>query len=79
MGIEVLGVSGSPIPNSNTDRAVQRILEWTGLKIHFVKLSDLELAPCRACLGCVKTGTAAPRVGFGTDNGRGVTFGNESS
>ena len=55
MGIQVVGISGSPVPDSNTDRAVRRILEFTGLSTQFVKLSDLEVAPCRACLGCVKT------------------------
>lgn len=55
MKVQVLGISGSPVPNSNTDRAVQKILELTGLSTQFVKLSDLEVAPCRACLGCVKT------------------------
>ena len=55
MGIQVVGISGSPIPDSNTDRAVKWILELTGLSNQFVKLSDLDLAPCRACLGCVKT------------------------
>jgi multimeric flavodoxin WrbA len=55
VGIQVVGISGSPVPNSNTDRAVRRILELTGLSTQFVKLSDLEVAPCRACLGCVKT------------------------
>ena len=55
MSVQVVGISGSPIPDSNTDRAVKRILEFTGLTSRFVKLSDLDLAPCRACLGCVKT------------------------
>jgi multimeric flavodoxin WrbA len=55
MSVQVVGISGSPIPNSNTDRAVKRILELTGLTNRFVKLSDLEVTPCRACLGCVKT------------------------
>ncbi len=51
----VLGISGSPIKNSNTDRTVQLVLEACGLPAKFVKLSDLELQPCRACLGCVKS------------------------
>jgi hypothetical protein len=34
---------------------VQRILELTGLSSQFVKLSELNLSPCRACLGCVQT------------------------
>ena len=55
MAIEVLGISGSPIPDSNTDRAVKRILQHTGMETRFVKLSELTIEPCRACLGCVET------------------------
>lgn len=55
MALQVLGISGSPIPNSNTDRVVKLILEQTGLETEFVKLSELQLEPCRACLGCVET------------------------
>ncbi|WP_027370784.1 flavodoxin family protein [Desulfovermiculus halophilus] len=51
--MKVLGVSGSPIPNSNTDRALLTALESTGLETEFVKLSDCDIEPCRACLGCV--------------------------
>ena len=49
----VLGISGSPVPNSNTDRAVSAVLEATGLDSEFVKLSDLDIRPCRACKQCV--------------------------
>ena len=52
MAAQVLGISGSPIANSNTDRAVQYVLQHTGLETEFVKLSDLKIEPCRACLGC---------------------------
>ena len=52
MTAQVLGISGSPIPNSNTDRAVKHVLEHTGLSTEFIKLSDLRMEPCRACLGC---------------------------
>ncbi len=55
MSTEVLGISGSPIPNSNTDRAVQCVLEATGLTTAFMKLSDLRMEPCRACLACKDT------------------------
>lgn len=51
---QVLGISGSPIPNSNTDRAVKRILAGTGLETQFIKLSEYTYEPCRACLGCVR-------------------------
>ena len=55
MAATILGISGSPILDSNTDRAVRLILESTGLPVEFIKLSDLSFEPCRACLGCVKT------------------------
>ena len=53
--MKVLGVSGSPIKNSNTDRALRTALESTGLETEFVKLSSRSVEPCRACLGCVDT------------------------
>lgn len=52
---KILGVSGSPIFNSNTDRTVKKVLESSGLKYKFIKLSDYNIGPCRACLACVKT------------------------
>ncbi len=53
--MKVLGVSGSPIENSNTDRALQAALDATGLETEFIKLSKYTVAPCMACLGCVET------------------------
>lgn len=53
--MKVLGVSGSPVPNSNTDRAVKFTIEATGLETEFIKLSEYSIAPCKACLGCLKT------------------------
>jgi multimeric flavodoxin WrbA len=52
--MKVLGVSGSPIKDSNTDRALKLALESTGLETEFIKLKDYNVAPCQACLGCVK-------------------------
>jgi multimeric flavodoxin WrbA len=49
---QILGVSGSPIKNSNTDRLVQAVLAASGLKSEFVKLSRINVRPCIACLGC---------------------------
>ena len=54
MGFKVLGISGSPVINSNTDRAVKAVLEATGLNYDFVKLSDLNIRPCLACKKCVE-------------------------
>lgn len=53
--MKVLGVSGSPICDGNTDRAIKIVLDATGLETEFVKLVDFKVAPCIACLGCVKT------------------------
>lgn len=50
----IIGISGSPIPNSNTDRLIKHILMQSGLSTEFVKLSDINVAPCRACKYCVK-------------------------
>lgn len=54
MSIEILGISGSPVPNSNTDRLVLQVLKASGLEYEFVKLSQLNVGPCRACKACVE-------------------------
>lgn len=51
---QVIGISGSPVKNSNTDRAVQAVLKHTGLESEFIKLSKRKVQPCIACLGCAK-------------------------
>ncbi|MBU0946717.1 MAG: flavodoxin family protein [Proteobacteria bacterium] len=53
--MKVLGVSGSPVQNSNTDRALKIVLEATCMKSEFIKLSDYNFGSCDACLGCIKT------------------------
>ena len=52
---KVLGISGSPVPDSNTDILVKTILETTGADHDFIKLSDIEVTPCRACKKCAYT------------------------
>ena len=54
MKAQVIGISGSPIKNSNTDRLVQKVLNSTGLETEFIKLSEHKVQPCIACLGCTK-------------------------
>lgn len=49
---QIIGISGSPIKNSNTDRLVRAVLESSGLSSEFVKLSTRKIQPCIACLGC---------------------------
>lgn len=51
---KLIGFSGSPMPNSNTDKAVIKILEESSIEYEFIKLSKLNIAPCRACKACVK-------------------------
>ncbi len=48
----IIGISGSPVNNSNTDRLVKAILESSDLPYEFVKLSRKRIQPCIACLGC---------------------------
>jgi multimeric flavodoxin WrbA len=49
----ILGISGSPVPDSNTDRLIKHILGKSGLAAEFVKLSQINVGPCRACKRCV--------------------------
>ncbi len=49
---QIIGISGSPIRNSNTDRLIQAVLASSGLATEFVKLSGITVRPCIACLGC---------------------------
>lgn len=49
---QIVGISGSPIKNSNTDRLIQAVLKSSGLSAEFVKLSKMNVRPCIACLGC---------------------------
>lgn len=51
---QIIGISGSPINNSNTDRLVQHVLQGSGLPSEFVKLNAINVRPCIACLGCKK-------------------------
>ena len=52
----LVGISGSPIPNGNTDRIVKAVLEQCGKDYTFVNLSTLRYDPCRACSHlCAKT------------------------
>jgi len=53
MSIEVLGISGSPVKNSSTDRLVKAVMDASGLESEFVKLSLIDVRPCLACKKCV--------------------------
>ncbi|MDH7570155.1 MAG: flavodoxin family protein [Armatimonadota bacterium] len=56
----VIGVSGSPRRDGNTDLAVRealRLLEArTGAETAFVRVSDYRILPCRGCRACMQLG-----------------------
>jgi hypothetical protein len=64
MTARALGISGSPIAGGTTDRAVQAVLAATGLDTELVRLWDLEVQPCKACLACAASGVC---TGFDDD------------
>lgn len=51
----VLGISGSPVEDSNTDTLIKTIMDATGAEQESVKLSDIKVAPCLACKKCAYT------------------------
>ncbi len=52
--MKILGISGSPVPESNTDRLIIQVMKASGLDFEFIKLSDLNVRPCLACKACVE-------------------------
>ena len=50
---KIIGISGSPTKESNTDRLVQTVLQISGLESEFVQLSSINVRPCLACKKCV--------------------------
>jgi len=55
-GMAIVGLSGSPILNGNTDRMIKALLEQCKKEHIFVNLSTLRFDPCRACAHlCAKT------------------------
>jgi multimeric flavodoxin WrbA len=60
----ILGVSGSPVENSNTDRVVRAVLKASDLESEFVKLSTIRLGPCRACKACVEDNVCVVKDDF---------------
>lgn len=59
--MRVLGVSGSPRRGKTTDRLVQEVLATVGCQSEFVSLAGKKIAPCTACLACVKDNTCTIR------------------
>jgi multimeric flavodoxin WrbA len=62
--VSILGISGSPVHDSNTDRVVKAVLGASGLDSEFVKLSSISVGPCRACKACVDDNVCKVRDDF---------------
>jgi multimeric flavodoxin WrbA len=45
----IIGISGSPIIEGNTDRIIKAVLEKSGKETIFINLSKLQFDPCRGC------------------------------
>jgi multimeric flavodoxin WrbA len=58
--MKVLGISGSPRRNGNTDiliNAALEVLAGEGLETEFLSLADRPIKPCTACRGCFASDT----------------------
>ncbi len=61
----IVGVSGSPIINGNTDRMTKAILAESGKDTKFINLSTLNFGSCRACAHhCATTAMCGVRDGL---------------
>ncbi len=57
--MKVLGIAGSPRRGGNTDILLEQAMEGAksaGADIQTIVICDLNIAPCRHCDGCLKTG-----------------------
>jgi len=61
---KIIGFSGSPVKNSNTDRLLKQVLENSGQEYEFIKLSHYNIKPCIACKGCVEDNTCVVKDDF---------------
>jgi multimeric flavodoxin WrbA len=61
----ILGISGSPRKNGNTDIAVKFVLEklemLTSQKVEFVRICDLKIKSCLGCRACMRNMECAIR------------------
>jgi multimeric flavodoxin WrbA len=62
MSVKVLGISTSPRRNANSDLLLQQALagaESAGAETEYIRLCDLNIAPCIECNSCYKHGTCS--------------------
>lgn len=61
----IVGISGSPIRNGNTDRLTKAILSESGKETKFINLSTLAFGSCRACAhNCATTAMCGVKDGL---------------
>lgn len=60
---QILGISGSPRAEGNTDilvrEALRLLAEGTGAATEFLRISDHDIEPCRGCRACMQLGHCA--------------------
>lgn len=57
MPLSVLAITTSPRRHGNSESALDKVLEsFTGMSVEKVVLNDLNIAPCKGCGKCEKTG-----------------------
>lgn len=61
MHLQIMGLSNSPIKNSNTERLIQAVCESGGLPSESVKLSKINVRPC---LEARRYGSLGPIEGY---------------
>lgn len=57
--LRVLGISASPRHNGNTETLLAEALKgaaYSGAQVKTLVLCEMDIAPCRHCDGCLKTG-----------------------
>jgi multimeric flavodoxin WrbA len=57
--LKVLGIAGSPRRDGNTDYLLRQVIAGAssqGAETKTIIISELNIAPCRHCDGCIKTG-----------------------
>jgi len=63
--MSIVGISGSPIINGNTDRLTKAILEKSGRETKFINLSKITFSPCRGCVhNCATTAMCGVKDGL---------------
>ena len=59
--MKIIGFTASPRKDGNTAWAVNKILEGAkeqGAETQSFYFSDLDIKPCKGCLGCVESGSS---------------------